>query len=136
MKKYTSNQLHYETFSMKHDIKREVHRHEKWKNTHGVDENKKNPTTSLISFDKKDRKMPISVQVGIKKNSSLSTSKSNNMRSILKMKKPTRHFEDHLRPDVASAVPTNLFENHLRSNFYRAMIFNNRAIFEDNKERF
>ena len=37
------------------------------------------------------------------------------MRSILKIKKPTRHFEDHLRSDVAGAVPTSHFENHLRS---------------------
>ena len=28
MQKDTSNQMHYETFSKKHDIKREVHRHE------------------------------------------------------------------------------------------------------------
>ena len=39
-----------------------------------------------------------------------STSKSDNMRSILNIKKPTSHFEDHLRSDVASAVPiTNFF---------------------------
>ena len=55
-----------------------------------------------------------SVQVGLKKHSSLSTSKSENMRSILKIKKPTSHFEDHLRYDVAGAVPTSHFENHLR----------------------
>ena len=56
-----------------------------------------------------------SVQVRIKKHSSLSTSKSDNMRSILKIKKPTRHFEDHFRSDVAGTVPTRNFENHLRS---------------------
>ena len=67
---------------------------------HGIGENKKNPATSLISSDKKERKMLNSVQVRIKKNNSLSTSKSNNMRSILKIKKPTSHFEDHLRCDV------------------------------------
>ena len=74
--------MHYETFVKKHDIKREVHRQENWKNIHGVGENKENPATSLISSDKKDRKMLNLVQVGIKKHSSLSTSKSNNMRSI------------------------------------------------------
>ena len=57
-----------------------------------------------------------SVQVGLKKNSSLSTSKYDNMSSILKIKKPTDHFEDHLRSDVAGAVPTSHFENHLRSD--------------------
>ena len=57
IQKDTSNQMHYETFPKKHDIKREVHRKENWKNTHGVGENKKNPATSLISYDKKDRKM-------------------------------------------------------------------------------
>ena len=41
--------MHYETFSKKHDIKREVHRQENWKKTHGVGDNKKNRTTSLIS---------------------------------------------------------------------------------------
>ena len=83
MQKNTSNQMHYETFTKKHDIKREVHRQENWQNTHGVGENKNNPTTSLISSDKKDKKMLNSVQVGFKKYSSLSTSKSDNMRSIL-----------------------------------------------------
>ena len=48
MQKYTSNQMHYETFAKKHDIKREVHRQESWKKTHWVGENKKNPATSLI----------------------------------------------------------------------------------------
>ena len=57
MQKHTSNQIHYETFAKKHDIKMEVYRQENWKKTHGVGENKKNPTTSLISSDKKDRKM-------------------------------------------------------------------------------
>ena len=38
------------------------------------------------------------------------------MRYILKIKNPTSHFEDQLRPDVASVVPTNHFENHLRSD--------------------
>ena len=57
-----------------------------------------------------------SVQVGLSKNSSLSTSKFDNMRSILKIKKPTSHFEDHLRSDVAGATPTSHFENHLRSD--------------------
>ena len=57
-----------------------------------------------------------SIQVGIKNHSSLSTSKYDNMRSILKIKKPTIHFEDHLSSDVASAIPTSHFENHLRSD--------------------
>ena len=105
--------MHYETFTKKHDIKRKVHRHENWQKTCGVGDNKKNPTTSLILFDKKDRKMINSVQVGLKNHSSLSTSKSDNMRSIVKIKKPTSHFEDHLRSDVAGAVPTSHFENHL-----------------------
>lgn len=105
-----------DTFVKKHDIKREVHRQENWQKTHGVGENKKKPATSLIASDKKDRKMLYSVQVGLKKHSSLSTSKSDNMRSILKIKKPTSHFEDHLRSDVAGAVPTSHFENHLRSD--------------------
>ena len=108
--------MHYETFSKKNDIKREVHRKENWKKTHGVGENKKNPTTSMILSYKKDMKMLNSVQVGLKKHSSLSTSKSDNMRSILKIKKPTIHFEDHLRSDVVGAVPTIHFENHLRSD--------------------
>ena len=56
-----------------------------------------------------------SVQVGIKKNSSLSTSKFDNMRSILKIKNHASHFEDHLRSDVVGVVPTSHFENHLRS---------------------
>ena len=116
MQKDTSNQMHYETFSKKHDIKREVHRQENWQKTHGVGENKKNPTTSLISSDKKDMKMLNSVQFGLKKKNSLSTSKSENMRSILKIKKPTSHFEDRLRSDVAGAVLTSHFENHLRSD--------------------
>ena len=89
---------------------------EKWQKTHGVGENKKKPATSPISSDKKDMKMLNSVQVGLKKHSSLSTSKSNNMRSILKIKKPTSHFEDRLRSDVAGVVPTSHFENHLRSD--------------------
>ena len=70
--------MHYENFSKKHDIKREVHRQENWQKTHGIGENKKKPTTSLILSDKKNRKMLNSVQVGIKKHSSLSTSKSDN----------------------------------------------------------
>ena len=37
------------------------------------------------------------------------------MRSILKIKNPTSHFEDHLRSNVAGAVSTSHFENHLRS---------------------
>ena len=49
-------------------------------------------------------KMLNSVQVGLKKHSSLSTSKSDNMRSILKIKKPTSHFEDRLRSDVPRVV--------------------------------
>jgi len=108
--------VHYETFTKKHDIKRKVHRHENWQKTRGVGENKKKPTTSLISSDKKDKKMLNSVQVGFKKHSSLSTSKSDNMRSILKIKKPTSHFEDHLRSDVAGAMPISHFDNHLRSD--------------------
>ena len=38
MQKDTSNQIHYENFSKKHDIKRKVHRQENWKKTHGVGE--------------------------------------------------------------------------------------------------
>ena len=113
--------MHYENFVKKHDIKREVHRQENWQKTHGVGENKKNHVTSLISSDKKDRKMLNSVQVGLKNHSSLSTSKSDNMRSILNIKKPTSHFEDHLRSDVVGAVPTRHFENHLRSDVSGAM---------------
>ena len=51
----------------------------------------------------------------------LSTSKSDNMRSILKIKKPTSHFEDDLGSDVAGAVPTSHFENHLRSDVSSAV---------------
>ena len=72
---------------------------EKWQETHGVGENKKNPATSSISSDKKDEKMLNSIQVGLKKNCALSTSKSDNMRSILNIKKLTSHFEDHLRKE-------------------------------------
>ena len=50
----------------------------------------------------------------LKKHNSLSTSKSDNMRSIVKIKKPTSHFEDHLRSDVVGAAPTSHFENQLR----------------------
>ena len=39
IKKDTSNQMHYESFPKKHDIKREVHRQENWQKTHGVGEN-------------------------------------------------------------------------------------------------
>ena len=39
MKNDTSNQMHYDTFSKKHDIKRELHRQENWQKTHGVGEN-------------------------------------------------------------------------------------------------
>ena len=39
MQKYTSNQMHYETFAKKHDIKREVYRQENWKKTHRVGDN-------------------------------------------------------------------------------------------------
>ena len=46
----------------------------------------------------------------------LSTSKSDNMRSILKIKKPTSHFEYHFKFGVAGAVPTSHFENPSRSN--------------------
>ena len=70
----------------------------------------------MISSDKKDRKMLNTVQVGLKKNSPLLTSKSDNMRFILKIKNPTSHFEDHLRHDVASGEPTSHFENHLMSD--------------------
>ena len=136
MKKYTSNQIHYETFSKKHDIKWEVHRQENSKKTHGVGENNNNPATSLILSHKKDEKILNSVQVGIKKHSSLSTSKSNNMRSILKIKKPTSHFEDHLRSDVAGVVPTNHFENHLRSDVSSVVSLITDPRVEDNKERF
>ena len=51
----------------------------------------------------------------------LSTSKSDNMRSILNIKKPTSHFEDHLRSVVAGAVPTSHFESHLRFDFFGAV---------------
>ena len=43
------------------------------------------------------------------------------MRSILKVKKPTSHFEDRLRSDVAGAVPTSHFENHLRFDVFGAV---------------
>ena len=36
MQKDTSNQIHYETFSKKHDIKRKLHRKENWQKTHGA----------------------------------------------------------------------------------------------------
>ena len=62
--------MHYETFVKKHDIKREVHRQENWQKTYGVGENKKNPTTSLILSDKKNNKMPNSLQARIKNHSS------------------------------------------------------------------
>ena len=68
MKKDASNKMNYETFSKRHYIKREVHRQENWKNTHGVGENKNNTTTSLILSDKKYMKMLNSVQVGLKNN--------------------------------------------------------------------
>ena len=45
MKKDKSNQMHYETFAKKHDIKREVHRQENLQKTHGVGGNKKKPAT-------------------------------------------------------------------------------------------
>ena len=70
MQKNTSNQMPYETFAKKHDIKREEHRQENWKNTHEVGEKKKNPTTSLISSDKKNKKMLNSLKVGLKNHSS------------------------------------------------------------------
>ena len=47
-----------------------------------------------------------------------SRSKFDNMRSILKIKNPRSHFEDHLRSDVAGAMPTSHFENHLRSGVF------------------
>ena len=75
------------------------------KDTWGIGENKKKPATSLISSDKKDRKMLNSVQVGLQNHSSLSTFKFDNKRSILNIKKPIDHFEDHLRSDVAVVVP-------------------------------
>ena len=74
-----------------------------------------------IQFDKKDTKMLNSVQVGLKKHSSLSRSKFDNMRSILKIKKPTSHFEDHLRSDVAGVMPISHFDNHLRSDVSHAV---------------
>ena len=83
MQKATSNQMHYDNFSKKHDIKSEVHTQEKWKKTHGIGDNKKKDATSLILIGKKDKKMLNSVQVGIKKHSLLSTSKYDNMRSTL-----------------------------------------------------
>ena len=61
MQKDTSNQMHYDTFSNKNDVKREVHRKENWKKAHGVGENKKNLATSLITSDKIDKKMLNSV---------------------------------------------------------------------------
>ena len=108
--------MHYETFTKKHDIKRKVHRHENWQKTRGVGENKKKPTTSLISSDKKDKKMLNSVQVGFKKHSSLSTSKSDNMRSILKIKKPTSHFEDHFRPQNVPIVSSLVIMSRIHAN--------------------
>ena len=39
MQKDTSNQMHYETFVKKNDIKREVHRQKNWQKTYGVGEN-------------------------------------------------------------------------------------------------
>ena len=41
IQKDASIQMHYDTFLKKHDIKREVHRQENWKKTHGTAENKK-----------------------------------------------------------------------------------------------
>ena len=61
MKKDISNQMHYGNFSKKHDINRELHRQENRKKTHGIGESKKSPATSLILFDKKDKKMLNSV---------------------------------------------------------------------------
>ena len=36
MQKNTSNQMPYETFAKKHDIKREVHRQKNWQKTNGA----------------------------------------------------------------------------------------------------
>jgi len=116
IQKDPSIQMRYDTVIKKHDSKREVHRQENWQRAHGVGENKKKPATSLITSAKKDRKMLGAIKVGPKKHSSVSTSKSDHMRSVLKIKKPTSHFEDHLRSDVSDAVPTSHFENHLRSD--------------------
>ena len=68
MQKHKSNQMRYETtFTKKHDIKREVHRQENWQKKHGVGENKKKPTTSLISTNTKGRKMVlIQFRLGLK----------------------------------------------------------------------
>ena len=58
------------------------------------------------------------------------------MRSILKIKKRTSHFEDHLRSYVAGAVPTSHFENHLRSDVSSVVSLITEPRVEDNKERF
>ena len=65
MKKDTQIQILYETFAKKHDIKREVHRKENWKKTHGAAENKKNLARSLISSDKKDRNINLTLNICI-----------------------------------------------------------------------
>ena len=65
MKKDTSIQMHYENFTKKHDIKREVHRQENQKKTLGVGENKKNPAPSLISYGKKDRNINLTLNICI-----------------------------------------------------------------------
>ena len=77
-----------------------------------------------------------SVQVGLKKHISLSTSKSGNMRSILKIKNPTSHFEDHLRYDVVGAVPTGHFENHLSSDVSGAVSLITKLEFKTTKRDF
>lgn len=115
IQKDPSIQIHYDTVIKKHDIKRERHRQENWQKTHEVGDIKQKPSTSLITPAKKDSKLLSAVQVGLKKHSSV-PSKSDHMRSVIKIKKSTTHFEDHLRFDVSGAVPTSHFENHLRSD--------------------
>lgn len=116
VQKDPSIQIHYDTVIKKHDIKREHHRQENWQKTHEVGDIKQKPSTSLITPAKKDSKTLSAVQVGLKKHSSVPTSKSDHMRSRLKIKKSTSHFEDHSRFDVSGAVPTSHFENDLRSD--------------------
>ena len=65
IQKYASIQMHYETLVKKHDIKREVHRQENWKKMHGEGQNKKKPTPSLISSDKKDRNINLTLNICI-----------------------------------------------------------------------
>ena len=63
--KDASIQMHYETFVKKHDIKRELHSQENWKKTHRATKNKKNPAPSLISSDKKDKDINVTLNISI-----------------------------------------------------------------------